>query len=291
MQGDIGWQHWAAFFERMRRGQDRWEKGEIPKSDLVYLFVDGFYSSSTAHWVNVIEPRFDGSGCRGQSCGFSYRGIGKAYNTDDTQKNVRIPARHLADYVRKSASPVIPIAFSLGTIVTLLGVGQWLQEPDNLPAQHVPAVILIAPAYSASVDLYRSYDHMIVEDARKRREVQEKGIAVAVSDPEDDRPMMSIPDVIRQISGGREEIEKTSRQSMETIVSAGIHLAIIHWPNDALTPYVSENLNLTDQGHFVVHPVREDHPLRGLSFAPSEHIRIRDWKPTVDRLLAILSAL
>lgn len=274
-----GWRHWARYFEGTREFGDRWPDGHLPNADWRYLFVDGVHSSSHVHWIYAIEPEISALGNAGRPCGFSYAGLARPYTTRHTRRAVNHAARLFADeYLTKTSTRrrVVPVAFSLGTVVTLLAVRRWLHSAGEGADQALPALVLLAPAHSISPLVLNSYQEYW-QSARG----QGPGSAGAGE--------TRLPRVVRDLADPYSYVRREAADAFAEILDAGIDVYALYWPNDAIAPYTRPQGVGGTRGNFEEVPVRNAIPLSRLAAAVREHRNIRDDRETTDLILDILS--
>ena len=76
--------YWAEQLERLGGKGNNWIEAQIQSADLVFLFVDGIYSSSRSHFSGRFVATVERSPLNGKSSAFSYRGIGVHYPAEYT---------------------------------------------------------------------------------------------------------------------------------------------------------------------------------------------------------------
>lgn len=148
---------------------ESWPDGQRPGR--LYITADGLWTSSIPNpiaaklrpWIEVLqtptrdEPPFDGlRGIDAPSVvrGFSYSETGHHYPSSSTVQDDGVLVDHFAaDYGPHVCLPTIYLAFSLGAVVTTLGLTARLAAPAPPGARQIEAIILVQPAFRASKSL------------------------------------------------------------------------------------------------------------------------------------------
>lgn len=276
MQDPEGWQRWAPFLERTRPRADVWPDGQVDGPPLVYLFADGIYSASHTHWLYSIEDDLRAAGCPGTARAFSYAGIGRPYESVHTRVDIQHAAERYVGYLTRLRSDqrLIAVGFSLGTVVTLLGVTRWLATNPAEPAATLPALVLVAPAHAASPRLLDSYRLWAKEDPSAASGERRR-----------------VPYVARQLAGPSSRVRADARHAFGQILEAGLQIHVLYWPADALTPYESPGRAIEDHPNFHPIRVRSEALLSAMPRAVSEHMQVRDHPDTVAQIAHILKVL
>jgi hypothetical protein len=261
MESRQGWERWAPFLERTRPRADAWLDGLIDRSPLIYLFADGVHSASHTHWIYRVEDNLRSARLRGVARGFSYAGQGLPYETEHTRQNVRQAVRRYRAYLAalRADQRLVALGFSLGTVVTLLGVADWLRTSPSDPAATVPAVVLIAPAHATAPELLLSYERWAAQDETATSGERRR-----------------VPYVARQLASISSRVRADAHRSYRSILESGIQVHVIHWPHDALTPYRLPDSTIEHHPGFHVHPVMARIPLSSIDRAISAHMDVRD---------------
>lgn len=259
---------WADRLENARTTSIKWSWPEARFSQedlLIYLVTDGVYSTSIhgGHWsarrlVDLIKE----AECPGTVRAFSYAGYGSHYLPEHTVQPLPKLRSRWVQYIENLGDNqrVIPICFSLGGVVALLGFQEWLKSNPSNPAAVVPVIILVAPAHAASTHLTEGYEEKV-----------------------DSGEIDGIPTLIRQLCNPKSRFREETVTTLRNIPTMGIKLHVLYWPADKLTPYDPDNFTLIDE-----HPVMSERPLKRLRDAAKEHMRIQYHQDTETELINIL---
>jgi hypothetical protein len=170
---------WADRLELARSLGNRWSLAEFGSYDsLIYLVADGAYSTSIGphHWSNQLQDKLADGACPGMVRSFSYFSYGHHYLPDHT---VQLPAVLRSAWVAtldhlRPGQRVIPICFSLGAAVAMLGTMDWLsQAADHLekPNQVIDAALVARQEFLGTHGLKATVDRALLEvialDARR----------------------------------------------------------------------------------------------------------------------------
>jgi pimeloyl-ACP methyl ester carboxylesterase len=268
---DEGWKEWARILEEVIRPRaDRksagelsgqpWPRGEVPAGvGVVHVVADGLYSASASHWLDSLAGPIAAAGCIGRSCGYSYKGHGLTYSTEDTGQSLGRSASSLVEYLRVCPDQTVLVGFSLGTVVTLLGTAHWFTEPESSMARaKLKAIVLVAPAHSASPLIARSYEEWF------RGAMNASG-----------RRTPRLPSVVRQFASPHSVHRRAAVSAFATIVGQQIPIYVVHWPGDSFTPYVRPDIGPSFAHLLHEIPVLLTQPAGELRSAIGRHIQIR----------------
>lgn len=122
----------------------RWPRSNPVGGDQV-LFVDGLASSSESadHWISAAEAIFREAGVQALATGFSYRLAGYGYDRLDTTDRLDALVSRFVEQLTRADSTVLPVGFSLGAVVVILGTAEYLKSQINRAP--IPGVVLVSP--------------------------------------------------------------------------------------------------------------------------------------------------
>lgn len=262
---------WADALEDSRPNPNsiHWQTAMFASSDTrIFFVVDGFHSTSVFekfHWSERIRSLVTAAGCKGTVRAFSYAGYGLNYLPELTRRSLVGHRLTWLDYMNRirNNQQLIPICFSLGTIVALLGLRAWLNTNPEYPARIVPAVVLVAPAHATSTHLLEGY----LERAKRLGE-------------------QDTPAAVVEFCEEKSPFRKEAEEILAHIyMKTSIILHILYWPNDLLTPYVPSPLRY---GSLIEQAVMEREDLTDPAEAVKKHIKVRNDDTTEKELAKIL---
>lgn len=266
---DDGWRRWAPFLEQARTAAEGWSLGQIGADSLTYLFADGFHSASSSHWVMRTGPQLAPAGLSGAARAFSYAGRARPYHTEHTRLNLRTLARRYAEYLVAATGGVVCVDFSLGCLVSLLGVEQVIAAKSRDIAEVVRAIVLIAPALDVNPLVNESYLTWVSQapagQVRRR------------------------PANVMQILSPRTRGLAVS--ALAHVFDRAVPVVAIHWPGDLFTPYKCPLPSIDGRLPIEEREVMRDLTLNGLARAITRHIAVRDDHETLAQLIESLVPL
>lgn len=258
---------WADEFEKYYTKGSRWEEGEFsPDGHVFFLAIDGVYTTSLykLHWSRKLSQLFKATSYGGIVCGFSHAGYGLHYLPEKTIWRLDWAVAKFADYMGKlrEDQTLIPICFSLGAAVAILGLINWRESTSISGAvpNKVPAVILIAPALTPSPALLRGYEQKV-----SAGELQE------------------IPWPVLQLCPPGSPDRKKLLEAFRTLPSLGTQLHVIFWEQDRITPY-----RPGDWPQVRAYPILSGKPLGNLESAVDEHVAIKGYSETETALMSVI---
>jgi hypothetical protein len=238
---------WAKRLENARALTIRWPLAEFsPRESLVYLVGDGTYTTSIhgGHWANHLQDVLVGPQFPGSIRGFSYSGYGEQYLPEDTAQPLlwlRSVWRETLQR-RRAGQRLIPVCFSLGAAVALLGTCDWVDlGEERYPAATIPAIVLVAPAHSPSPTLLAGY-----------QQLRDEGTLPA-----------GIPASLSDLADPRSPVRKEAAGTFGRLASVGIQVHVIYWPGDIFTAYEPTAAPGIEQ-----HPILQDQHVTHPRLAP-----------------------
>jgi predicted esterase len=196
-----------------------------PISTDQYLFVDGFASTSQSaeEWItrlvatcpHAMTLPFENSGDRSipPVFGFSYRYPGLHYNTFASFDSIEVLVGLFQAHLPPAPHRVVPIGFSLGAAITLLGV----ERVTATEHASVARIILIAPLFSSPL--------------ASRREPSAHDALEVGSDPK-------IPIIVAEMYSHHSPWRLAVQNAFARLAERGIRIDVIYSPNDTFAPYL-----------------------------------------------------
>lgn len=206
------------FYRVLERGADPptspdFAGSAVPDTSPAVIIIDGLNSTSDTHRISIYTSERLGV----KAYAFSYTGVGLAYGKRQTKQDISLSSSLLVDYLPSTdQQQTVPVGISLGAVVAVLGVGEWIRQKKfayNRFSAAVPMIILIAPALTPHHDLNDAY----------------------ASDEQ------GTPEAVRQLCDVGSTDWVNTQHSMSSALAlirwANIPVFVIHWPPDILTPF------------------------------------------------------
>lgn len=256
---------WAERLESARLTSSRWRQAAFSRNDeLIYLVADGAYSTSVGEglWVRKLADADAAVQLPGTFRAFSYASYGEHYLPNETAQSLDVLSARWGTYLEqlRPNQRLIPVCFSLGAAVTLLGLHRRLTSSSD--AERIPAVILVAPAHAPAPELLDGY------------------FDIAGELP----PGGGIPTGVRQLCDPDNPVRDEVGAALQALPRFGVDLHIIFWPGDRLTPYVP--IHSLDRGE---REVLTSKTLTRVQDAAKEHINLRDDPEVTTAICAALA--
>lgn len=169
---------------------------------------------------------------------YSYRGPGLPYGHQDSWGPIALHAARFLDHLPHAECAVIPIGFSLGCLVAVLGSARHYR--DNAPAQPVlPALILVSPFHNDASTLRNGYRLL----ARERTEAS-RGLHLA------------IPPVVAQLAGRRSRERTRLEEAYAALLDqSGTDVHVIYSPRDTFAASVGDHFPFSQHPQLHLHRV------------------------------------
>ena len=193
---------------------------------------------------------------------YSYKAPGVHYLQLDTRTSLAEHLRQFRAYVNDIHTRLIPIGFSLGSNVVLLGAAEAIRQGIN-----IPAVVLIAPAHGPKQELVDEYEEYF-------------------GDRTDD-----IPRVVYELGPVKSTWRARITTAYRVLVDSGIQIHVVHSEKDSFASYDPRALML-DRTRFepeAINPhIKVDESRSAGWQSVDYHIRFRDAPETFQKVCEIL---
>lgn len=208
-------------------------------------FLDGFDSTSmnVQPWINTLTEQ-----CRRNNphfppvFGFSYRAPGSHYEQTDTWESLERYVGLFGAHLALADTQIVPVGFSLGTNVVLVGTAEHLSDLSAA----IPAVVLIAPVHAPDPDFIRQYEEYLASSDAATEEIGD------LPDRPEEEPF---PIPILELCAAGTPWRQRIYGAYSHLTAEQVHVHVIYSPEDLLARYNLPHMSSEQEPYFHSHPV------------------------------------